>query len=143
MMLSSAAKDSIRALIYIAINDKDYISVKEIATNLNLPFHFLSKNLQELVRKGILYSFRGPKGGLKFAKNPYDIKLIEIIEIIDGVSMFKECILGFKECSDEKPCAIHHNWTEKRESIYKMFSDLTIGKVAEDIKSGKLKNLRL
>jgi DNA-binding IscR family transcriptional regulator len=51
-MLSTACKDAIRAIIYI-VNKKsdDFVSINEIAQELDLPFYFLSKILQKLVKK--------------------------------------------------------------------------------------------
>ncbi|MEZ0323242.1 MAG: Rrf2 family transcriptional regulator [Hydrogenothermaceae bacterium] len=143
-MITEAAKDSIRAVIYIALyrEDREFVSIKEIAQNLKLSFYFLSKNLLKLVKAGILESFRGPKGGVNFKKNLKDVKLIDIISVIDGTSLFESCILGFKECSDANPCAIHNKWAEERKKLYEMF-DISVEKIVDDIKSGKIKNIKI
>lgn len=143
-MLSESSKDSIRAVIYIALNreEKEFISIKEIANKLGLSFFFLSKNLLKLVKAGILESFRGPKGGVNLKKDPQDIKLIDIVAAIDGLSVFESCILGFRECSDKNPCVIHQKWAEERQKIYDIFN-ISVEAVVKDIKSGKLENLKL
>ncbi len=134
-MLSAACKESIRAMIYIthAGGDRNIIPVKEIAQKLNTSFYFLAKNIQRLVKAGLLFSYKGPKGGVKLAKRPEDIKLIDIVEAIDGLEFFETCLLGFKECSDEHPCAIHHKWADKRKAIYKMFSETSLKEVVNDM----------
>ncbi len=142
-MLSESVKDCIRALIFLALNKDDkYISVKEISEQLNLPFHFLAKNIQRLVKSGILASYRGPKGGIVFKKPITDIKIIDIIKSLDNDSIFKKCILGFEECSDENPCAIHQRWIIERDNLYNLFN-LSIGEIVENIKSGKINNIKL
>ena len=134
-MLSAACKESIRAMIYIAHagGDEKIIPVKEVAEKLNTSFYFLAKNVQKLVKAGLLYSYKGPKGGVKLAKPSKDIKLIDIVEAIDGLEFFETCLLGFKECSDEHPCAIHHKWADKRRAIYKLFSETTLEEVVKDM----------
>lgn len=142
-MLSESVKDCIRALIFLALNqDNRYISVKEISEHLNLPFHFLAKNIQRLVKSGILASYRGPKGGIVFKKPIKDIKIIDIIKSLDDDSFFKSCILGFEECSDENPCAIHHRWIVEREQLYNMFN-VSLAEIVENIKFGKIENIKL
>lgn len=133
-MLSTACKDAIRAMIYIAKNNKgDFISISEIAKELNLSFYFLSKILQKLVKGELLKSYRGPNGGVKLAKSAENIRLIDIIEIIDGTKFFGECILGLEKCSDDNPCPIHYMWADKREEIQKMFDNTTLKDIVEDI----------
>lgn len=143
-MISESAKDSIRAVVYLALNRErqEFISIKEIANNLGLSFYFLSKNMLKLVKAGILESFRGPKGGVNFKKNPQDIRLIDIVAAIDGLSVFENCILGFRECDDKNPCVVHQRWSEERQRLYDMFS-VSVDSVVKDIKSGKIKNLKL
>lgn len=141
-MLSTACKDAIRAMIYIAKNNKDnFVSISEIAKELNLSFYFLSKILQKLVKGELLKSYRGPNGGVKLAKSVEDIRLIDIIEIIDGTKFFSECILGLEKCSDDKPCPIHYMWVDKREEIQKMFENTTLKDIVEDI--NKLQCIKL
>ncbi|WP_457642275.1 RrF2 family transcriptional regulator [Persephonella sp.] len=134
-MLSVACKDSIRAMIYITkYGDKDkFISIHKIAEDLDISFYFLSKNLQKLVKVGLLESYRGPNGGVRLKKSPKDIKLIDIIDAIDGTEFFSKCILGFETCSDENPCVIHHKWAERRNELYEMFSGTTLEEAIRDL----------
>ncbi|HHG75576.1 MAG TPA: Rrf2 family transcriptional regulator [Persephonella sp.] len=137
-MLSAACKDSIRAMIYIAKLQKEgfkekFISIHKIAKDLGLSFYFLSKNFQKLVKAGLLESHRGPQGGVRLLKRPSEIRLIDIVKVIDGMEFFNNCILGFEECSDENPCTIHNLWAKKREEIYNMFSCTTLEDAIKNI----------
>ena len=137
-MLSAACKDSIRAMIYIAKLQKEgylkkFISIHKIAEDLGLSFYFLSKNFQKLVKAGLLESHRGPQGGVRLLKKPSEIRLIDIVKVIDGMEFFNNCILGFEECSDKNPCTIHNLWAEKREEIYNMFSSTTLEDAIKNI----------
>ena len=143
-MLSTACKDAIRAMIYIAKKQKEtdgFISIKEIAENLDLSFYFLSKILQKLVKDGFLESYRGPNGGVKLAKPVDRISLYDIILSIDGDDIFNECILGFHECSDTKPCAVHERWAPERERLYNLFKNTTLGEIEKEI--AKKLNIKL
>ncbi|NPA58419.1 MAG: Rrf2 family transcriptional regulator [Aquificae bacterium] len=146
-MLSAACKDSIRAMIYIANLSKQeefrdrFISIHRVAKDLGLSFYFLSKNFQKLVKAGLLQSHRGPHGGVKLLKKPSEIKLIDIVAVIDGMDFFKTCILGFEECSDTNPCTIHHLWADKRAEIYRMFESTTLEDAINNIE--KFENVKV
>ncbi|WP_029520894.1 Rrf2 family transcriptional regulator [Persephonella sp. IF05-L8] len=146
-MLSAACKDAIRAMIYISnlSRKKEYadkfISIHKIANDLGISFYFLSKNLQKLVKAGLLISHRGPSGGVKLIKKPSEIKLLDIVEIIDGMDFFSTCILGFEECSDENPCTVHNLWAAKRQEIYELFKNTTLKDAAENIE--KFENIKI
>jgi Rrf2 family transcriptional regulator, iron-sulfur cluster assembly transcription factor len=136
-MLSNASKYAIRAVVYLALNEKKgmKIGIKQIAKELGIPTPFLSKILQNLAKHKLLSSTKGPHGGFGFDKSPYDIKLMDIVEIIDGLENFNSCILGLKECTkDNLHCSIHHNYATIREQLKQLFLTENIGLLTEHIK---------
>lgn len=138
MLLSNACEYGIRAAIYMAVNmSESYISVGKMSEDLNISFHFLTKTLQILTRKGLLKSYRGPTGGLGFAKDPAEITLMEIVEAIDGDGVFTACIIGLPGCSDENPCPLHDNWKVQRSAIQKTFGITSLQIVAERVKNNQ------
>jgi DNA-binding IscR family transcriptional regulator len=41
--------------------------------------------------------------------------------------------LGFKECSETNPCAIHDKWAKERERIYKLFKNINLHKIEKKL----------
>jgi len=109
-MLSKSSKYAIRAILYLAnhTNKTKKIGSKEVARRLNIPAPFLAKTLQELTKKEILSSVKGPHGGFFLTKENHQKSLLDIIECIDGIQKFNECFLGQHECNDVSPCVVHH-----------------------------------
>jgi Rrf2 family protein len=130
-LLSKSAEYGIRAVLYIASNQNKLIALRDISKELKVPHHFLAKIVQKLVKAGIIKSKKGKKGGLRLGKKPSKLKIIEVISIIDGEAIFKECVLGLPDCSDKKPCAVHTYWKNIRDEIIKMFSERTIQELIE------------
>jgi len=63
-MFSKTCEYAIRAMIFIAQKSKlGRVGIKEIAEAIDAPEHFIAKILQELCRKGLLQSLKGPTGG--------------------------------------------------------------------------------
>jgi len=68
MIYSRSAEYAIRAFVHLAqVPEGKYAMVKNIAEQEEIPAHFLAKILQQLARKGLLRSSKGPTGGFACA----------------------------------------------------------------------------
>lgn len=126
-------------MLYIAMHSTkdENVGLKEIAENQEIPRHFLSKILQQLVKAGLLLSMKGPNGGFKLSKKPEKITLLHIIKAIDGLDVFTQCGIGFKKCSDEHPCPIHHDFKVVRDKVYNLFQEKTLKELVYDAEHGE------
>ncbi|MER2996743.1 RrF2 family transcriptional regulator [Pontibacter populi] len=138
-MLSKTAEYALRAIVYIALSDAQghKAGIKEIAKELELPAHFMGKILQDLVRKGIIASMKGPGGGFFLHRTASEISLLEVVSIIDGLEAFRKCGMGMKMCSDLHPCPLHNEIKAYRDQLLKVFSSKTIQDLVDGINSGK------
>ena len=88
MLYSRSAEYAIRALVHLAcLPDGKYAMTRNIAEEEKIPVHFLAKILQELTRKGILRSNKGPSGGFTLRTPPQQIRLLEVVEALDGKAL--------------------------------------------------------
>lgn len=127
VIFSKKCEYGIQAVLYLAAhNHKTTITSDEIAKNLNIPKEFVSKILQSLTNSGITNSKKGRVGGFSLGKSTDRIRLLDIVEAIDGLEVFNSCVLGFPECSPEKPCPLHDKWGVLRTQAYNMLADETI-----------------
>ncbi len=133
-MLTNASKYAIRSVLYLAQNssiDKKH-SAKSIAEELDIPLHFIAKLLQPLVKKGIISSLKGPNGGFYFTPTNGKFKVCNIIEVIEGKSIFDSCFLGLPKCGDANPCPVHHVVAPFKEDLLKKFN-MTLNEFKEDM----------
>lgn len=137
-MLSKSCVYALRAIVYVGHNGSENhkIGIKEIGEELDLPVHFLSKILQSLVKHNILQSTKGPHGGFYINEVSGKIKLLRIIEVVDGLSFFHKCGLGMHECSDTHPCPLHDDFIVFREGLYKIFATKTINDLVKKVEDG-------
>ncbi len=139
-LLSKSCVYGIRAAILMAIKgEKEFISIKDIAEELNLSAHFLTKILQLLTQEGLLISHRGPKGGVKFSRPAKNIKLIEIVAAIDGMELFEECALGLHGCGTATPCPLHEKWAEHKIVLRTLFETENLEKLADNVQDAGLR----
>lgn len=134
-MLSKASKYSINAVLYLAVasSEENKIGIKEVAEAIQAPAAFLAKQLQILARNGIVTSMKGPSGGFFMTGDNMALKMIKIVDCIDGLSRFNACVLGLKECNSLKPCPIHHVMDPFRNELLRDMSRTSIGEYADKV----------
>src|SRR5690554_480018 len=134
MMISSKCKYAIRAVIYLATKDasKTRLGGQHIAEALDLPLAFTNKILQELSRKNVINSFKGPKGGFALTEIQKRNSILFIIEAIDGLAVFYRCGMGLDHCSDAQPCPFHDTFKKIREELLSTFKNRIISDFTAD-----------
>ncbi len=86
-MLSITTKSpyALRALTELAtIGAEHPIPIGELARRRDIPVQFLEQLFATLRRAGLLRSQRGVKGGYAFAREPNEITVLEVVELLDG-----------------------------------------------------------
>jgi Rrf2 family protein len=142
-MLSNSCRYGIRAVVYLASRypEKNNIGIREISGDLSLPAPFLAKILQQLARHKILNSVKGPNGGFSLLKKPESLTMLDIVKIIDGDALFKNCLIHDGTCTEakksRKTCPVHDDFSKLREDIDKLFSGKTIGELVKTASDSK------
>ena len=86
-MLSITTKSpyAIRALAELArTGGPGPVPIGELARRREVPVQFLEQLFAVLRRAGVLRSQRGVKGGYAFAREPGDVTVLEVVELLDG-----------------------------------------------------------
>ena len=137
-MLSKSCKYAIRATVFIASKAKENIKVgvKEIAEEIEAPVAFTGKILQTLNKNKIVTSLKGPYGGFYCTEDQLDLPIIEVVSTIDGMSVFKDCVFGLHQCSDDHPCPMHFEYSRTRDQIYTSFQNTSIRSLADNLNTG-------
>lgn len=128
-MVSKTCEYAIRAMLYIAQHSKrgEKAGVKQIASAIDSPEPFIAKILQDLRKKGLVLSGKGPAGGFFLDEQGMKNSLAEIVRAVDGDKLFSGCGLGLSSCSEKKPCPIHDEFTIVRRRIKSMLQAATLG----------------
>lgn len=143
-MFSKSCEYAIKAMIFVAQKSRGDVKVgiKEIATGTDAPEHFVAKIMQELSRKKLVHSVKGPNGGFYMDQADLKTSIADIVKAIDGDKMYIDCVLGLKNCSEKTPCPVHFEYKEIKKKLIKMMETNTIGNFNEKLDTGKfyLKN---
>ncbi|MCM4167276.1 Putative HTH-type transcriptional regulator [Arenibacter antarcticus] len=138
-MFSKACEYGIKATIFIAVRSlhNNRVSLKEIAKEIDSPEAFTAKILQSLAKNGLVDSHKGPTGGFQMERTKMDtINLYDIVNAIDGDSIFHGCGLGLKQCDSRKPCPVHHKFVVVRENLTHMLQNTTMYELATGLDIG-------
>lgn len=122
-MFSKSCIYAIKIMIYFALqkpaleeSEVTYIGVSQVKDAIGSPQPFTAKILQQLSKAGMLESLRGPNGGFCLPKDK-KVSLEEIVRVIDGNQLLDGCVLGFKECSEHRPCPAHFKFKSVRDYL--------------------------
>lgn len=144
IMFSKSCEYAIKAMIFVAqkSSEEQRVGVKEIAKGTDAPEHFIAKIMQDLSRRKLIHSVKGPNGG--FYMDSHDLKnsIADIVKAIDGDSIYTDCVMGLKACSEKNPCPVHFEYKEIKKNLIKMIEHNTLADFKEKLESGKffLKN---
>jgi Rrf2 family protein len=128
MIYSKASEYAVRACVHLArCPSGELVSVKQIARQEHIPLWFLAKILHELVGRRLLRSRKGPTGGFTLGLDPSEIRLLDIVQALDGIACYEQCAMGHVECSEEHPCPMHEVWKDMRSRILDYLRSNTIG----------------
>ncbi len=126
-------------MIFVAQKSKQgkRIALKEIAKGTGAPEHFIAKIMQELGRKKLVHSIKGPNGG--FYLEAFDLRtsLADIVKALDGNGVYTDCVLGLKVCNEKKPCPVHDEYRDIKKKFIRMIEENTLGDFNEKLDSGQ------
>jgi len=139
-MFSKTCEYGIRAMIFIAQHSKDgaRVGIREIAAGIDSPEHFIAKIMQELSRKRVVQSVKGPNGGFFLDDKGRECTLAKIVRVLDGDQLFNGCGLGLRQCSEAHPCPIHEEFKKIRQEIGAMLENSRIGEFSEKLDEHQL-----
>ncbi len=82
-MFSQTVEYALRAMVQLASEAPEACTTQYIAENTRVPGAYLAKVLQSLRRGGLISSRRGVGGGVKLARPPKKITLLEVINAVE------------------------------------------------------------
>lgn len=137
-IFSKTCEYGIRSVFFIAHRTENgtKVGIKEIAKGISSPEHFLAKILQDLSKRGIVKSVKGPHGGFYMDESNLQRPLADVVEAIDGNGLFTGCGLGLVSCSESKPCPLHNEFKVIRKNIHQMLISTTIKDFNGDLSLG-------
>ncbi len=95
--LSEAASIALHGMVLIAKTEHK-LNVNQISEQINSSRHHVAKVFQRLAKENFVSSNRGPSGGFILKKDPSEITLLDLYEVIEGPVEVQGCPGDKKDC---------------------------------------------
>jgi Rrf2 family protein len=134
LRLSKKADYALIAMKHLALRgDRSSSSAREIAELYSIPIELMAKVLQKLVRRGLLASQQGTRGGYQLARRPTMISVADVIQAIDGPVTVTACSTEEGQCEQFSKCNVRDPLWRVRERILTALGECTIAELAADV----------
>ncbi len=132
MKLSTRGRYGTRLLLDLAMHGgPDPIPLKDIAQRQEVSLRYLEHLVVFLISAGIIRSTRGPKGGVALAKPASEIRLDEVIQILEGSIAPVDCVDDASVCDRSAACAARDVWTELKKAMTRVLESVTLEDLVE------------
>lgn len=124
---------AVRALAYLAGQPPEKIVGKaEIEKSQDIPSHYLSKIMKDLVAGGFVNSHVGSKGGFRLAKASQEISIKEIYECVEGpLVLMQSVVKGEEYCLYYSACTQISIWAKAQNLLAGYLSKVSIADIAD------------
>ena len=137
-MLTRSATYAVRAIVALAaLQPGQYAQTSVVAEATDIPRNYLAKILFLLSRRGLVESQRGLGGGFRLSRDALAISLYEVIDSVEDVARWNECAFGEKQCTESRPCALHHRWGRVRDAYFGLLQNTSVGELLGNDSCGK------
>jgi Rrf2 family protein len=132
MKLSTRGQYGTRALLDLALHRSEKpVPLKDIAQRQDIPLQYLEHLITPLIAGGIVWSTRGARGGVSLARPPEEIKLSEVIGLLEGSIAPVECVNDPKYCSRSDLCVTRDIWGELKKVMDGVLESTTLQDLVE------------
>jgi len=130
-MFSQTVEYALRAVVYLAQNPDRSRTTEDVAKATKVPPAYLAKILQGLVRSGVIRSQRGVGGGVKLARTPEELTILEVVNAVEPIQRIKVCPLGLST-HGVNLCPLHKRLDNALATVESAFAGTTLAEVVNE-----------
>ena len=133
MKITAKSRYALRILLDLAASGKDGPrTIKEIAASQGISEKFVSRIAVPLRRAGLVSTERGVKGGLRLARFPKKITLLDVVTATDGPLALVHCLARPGVCKRQGRCAAEKAWAGVNDALSAALRRTTLADVVAD-----------
>ena len=107
------------------------ILLKDIARRQEVSLPYLEHLITPLIAAGLVKSTRGARGGVVLFKPPSEIKLSEVVELLEGSIAPVDCVNDPKVCHRSAFCVARDVWSEMKDAMSQVLDSTTMQDLVE------------
>ena len=126
---------ALRLMVNLAMHSDDgFISSRVLSKEEDVSYQLSCKLLQKLNAAGLVKSTMGVNGGFSLSKQPSQINLSNVIEVIQGPIAINRCLLSKDACPRQATCPITRKLKGLQDYLTESLNSITLADLAESIK---------
>ncbi len=132
MKLSTKGRYGTRALLELALHQGEGpMLLKDIAQRQQISLQYLAHLIAPLIAGGLIRSTRGAKGGVSLVKPPEQVKLSEVIQLLEGSLTLVDCVNNPEACDRAELCVTRDIWGEMKRAMDGVLESTTLQDLVE------------
>ncbi len=129
--VSTKTQYGIRALVHLARKGRDSATSSEIAKAEGISPKYLEGILGQLKAAGLVLAERGKNGGYRLARDASGIRMLDIVEALEGEIRPVGCVDDSGACAQGGGCLPRRFWIGLKEAIDGYLASRTLKDVVE------------
>lgn len=113
-------------ILSVLARQSEIQSANALAKQLHLTQTTVSKILKLLCDGQLVHSMRGTDGGYQLAKPASDIKVVEVLECMEGHLALTSCCHPDRSCEIHSYCLLQHNWKKINRNIHGLLASISL-----------------
>ena len=129
MRVSTRGQYGIRAMLDLALHyEEGATPLRVVAARQGISEFYLEQLMGSMRRAGLVQSVRGAQGGYHLARPPGEIKIGEIMRVVEGPIAPTECVgeEGESACGQARSCVTRLLWEKLRDSMIAVLDSTTL-----------------
>lgn len=133
MRINRRVDYAIRVLIALAKHPPGTrLPTRTIQQTMWIPRAFLNRIIAELSKAKIIDTFPGPNGGVQLLRDPKEISIRLVWEIMDKPLAISDCLEKPEECPLNAGCPVNARWYRIQSLVLQEMEKATIAELANE-----------
>jgi Rrf2 family iron-sulfur cluster assembly transcriptional regulator len=131
MKLTTKGRYAVTAMLDLAIHHEGGpVALSDIAKRQGISLSYLEQLFARLRKRGLVSSMRGPGGGYRLGREPWEIAVSDVIWAVDELVDATRCG-GRENCQGEERCLTHDLWQDLSYQIRDFLDGIDLAQLVE------------
>jgi Rrf2 family protein len=107
------------------------VLLKDIARRQEVSLPYLEHLITPLIAGGLVKSTRGARGGVLLRKQPAEVRLTEVVQLLEGSIAPVDCVNDPRVCSRSASCVTRDIWIQIKDAMIQVLDSTTLQDLVE------------
>lgn len=133
MKITARGEYGSRAMIELAAQwGRGLVPLSALAAKQEIPRKYLEQVIAELRNAGLVEAGRGARGGYQLARDPSEITLLDVVQVLEGPISIMECQRSEDDCCGLwGGCGLRDTWSEVEAAARRVMQATSLKSLAE------------